>query len=64
MGLITTRALQNTGGARSYTVRWENWYATGNFGHERLWGSSLVTKSDSKSIFQQQFGEYQRDDGC
>ena len=31
-----TRALQNTGGALSHIARWENWYATGNFGQEWL----------------------------
>ena len=30
------RALLNTGGALSYIARWENWYAAGNFGQERL----------------------------
>ena len=59
-----TRALQNTGGALSYIARWENWYATGNFGQERLWGRIVVTRSDGESIFQQQFGEYHGDDGC
>ena len=59
-----TRALQNTGGALSYIARWENWYAAGNFGQERLCGSFAVTRSDSESIFQQQFGEYHGYDGC
>ena len=59
-----TRALQNTGGALSYTVRWENWYATGNVGHKRLRGSFAVTRSDSESIFQQQFGEDHGYEGC
>ena len=36
----------------------------GNFGQERLWGSFAVTRSDSESIFQQQFGEYHGYDGC
>ena len=62
LGLV--RALQNTGGALSYIARRENWYATGNFGQERLRGSSAITRSDSESIFQQQFGEYHGDGGC
>ena len=45
-------------------ARWENWYTTGNFGQERLWGSSVVTRLDSESIFQQQFGLCLGDDGC
>ena len=47
----------NTGGALSYIVRWENWYAMGNCGQERLWGSLIVITSNSRSILQQQFGE-------
>ena len=31
-----SRTLQNTGSALSYIARWENWYAAGNFGQERL----------------------------
>ena len=67
------RALQNTGctlsyksagGAISYKARWQNWYATGNFGQERILGSFAVTSSDSDSIFQQQFGENHGDDSC
>ena len=64
IGLRISRALQNTDGALSYVARWENWYATGNFEQERLWGSSVVKRLDSESIFQQQFGEYNGDDGC
>ena len=37
-----SRALQNTVRALSHIARWENWYATGNFGQERLWGSSQL----------------------
>ena len=36
----------------------------GLFGKERFWGSSPVTRSDSESIFQQQLGENDGDDGC
>ena len=36
----------------------------GQLRQERLCGSSADTKSDSESIFQQQFGEYHGDDGC
>ena len=42
----------------------ENWYVAGNFGQERLWSSFLVTRSDSESIFQQQFCKYHWYDGC
>ena len=52
------------GGALSYIVQWENWYAVGNFGQEWLWGSFAVTRSDSESIFQQQYGEYHGYGGC
>ena len=34
--LLVTRALYNTGGALSHIARWEDWYAAGNFGQERL----------------------------
>ena len=59
-----TRAFQNTGGALSCIARLKNWYVTGNFGQKRLLGSIVVTRLDSESTFQQQFGEYHGDDGC
>ena len=34
-----------------YIEWWKIWYATGNFGHEQIWGSSAVTRSYSESIF-------------
>ena len=54
------------GPGTSYLARWENWYAAGNFGEERLWDSFAVTRSDSESIFQHQFarGEYHGYGGC
>ena len=42
----------------------ELWYAMGNFGQEWFQGSFAFTRSDSESIFQQQFGENHRDDSC
>ena len=38
-------------------------FTVGNFAQQQLWGGSAVTKSDSESIFQQQFSEYHGDDG-
>ena len=35
----------------------------GQLGQKWLWGSFAVTRSDTESIFQQQFGEYNGDDG-
>ena len=61
--IYSNRALQKTSGVLSHIARWENWYKTGNFGQERLWGSSAATRSDRESIFQQQFGEYHGVDG-
>ena len=34
LGETSAHALQNTSGALSYIVRWENWYATGKTGSE------------------------------
>ena len=61
---VTGYEFARHGGALSYIAQWENWYAAGNFGQEQLRGSFAVTRSDSESIFQQQFGEYYEYDGC
>ena len=41
----------------------EELVCSGHFGQGRLCGSLAVTRSDSESIFQQQFGEYHGYDG-
>ena len=51
-------------GRRTFVARWKNWYAAGNFGQKRLRSSFAVIRSDSESIFQQQFSEYHGYDGC
>ena len=51
------------GGALSYIARWKNWYAAATLGKSGSDAASQL-RSDSESIFQQQFGEYHGYDGC